>query len=72
MLVTSNYFHVLGVDAPLGRVFTDADDRTPVAVISNGFWEREFAGSRDAIGQVLRINKAVVTADHQIADLKRG
>ncbi|MBZ5624392.1 MAG: ABC transporter permease [Acidobacteriia bacterium] len=64
VLVTGGYFAVLGVQARLGRVFTEADDRAaapPVAVIADSFWEREFARSPDAIGQPLQINKAVVT-----------
>ncbi len=61
VLATAAYFQVLGVSAPVGRVFTPADDRAPVAVISDAFWDREFGRSRDAIGQPLRINKAIVT-----------
>jgi predicted permease len=64
VLVTGGYFAVLGVPARVGRVFTEADDQTaapPVAVISDGFWDREFGRSPEAIGQPLEINKAVVT-----------
>jgi len=62
-LVTGDYFRVLGIPASLGRVFTAADDHqtAPVAVISHAFWDREFGRSPAAIGQVLEINKAVVT-----------
>ena len=41
-IVTGSYFQVLGVNAQLGRVFTEDDDRPsapPVAVISYGFWQ---------------------------------
>jgi len=63
VLATGDYFRVLGVSASLGRMFTTADDRAaaPVAVISHAFWDREFGRSPAAIGQVLEINKAVVT-----------
>ena len=61
VIVTADYFRVLGVSAPLGRVFDDADDRAPVAVISDAFWNREFGRGRDVIGQTLGINKSVVT-----------
>jgi hypothetical protein len=60
-IVTGNYFHVLGVSARTGRVFTEADDRpaaTPVIVLSDAFWNREFGRSPSAIGQVLEINGA--------------
>src|SRR5262249_49338760 len=59
VLVTENYFEVLGVGARLGRAFTEREDHA-VAVIGDRFWRREFAGSADALGQSLRINNAVV------------
>jgi predicted permease len=63
-LVTGGYFHVLGVQAQAGRLFGDEDDRPaapPVAVISDAFWDREFARSPQALGQTLHINQASVT-----------
>jgi predicted permease len=63
VLVSGDYFQVLGVAARVGRVFTAEDDRAaaPVAVISDAFWESEFQRSPDALGKPLEINKAVVT-----------
>jgi predicted permease len=58
-IVTGNYFRVLGVSAGAGRVFTEADDRPaapPVIVLSDAFWNREFARSPSALGQALEIN----------------
>ena len=58
-IVTGNYFRVLGVSARAGRVFTEDDDRPaapPVIVLSDAFWNREFARNPRAIGQVLEIN----------------
>ena len=58
-IVTGNYFRVLGVNAHAGRVFTQDDDRpaaSPVIVLSDAFWNREFARSPAALGQVLEIN----------------
>ncbi len=63
-LASGGYFRVLGVNARLGRVFEDADDRPsaePVAVISHALWQRAFGGKVDALGRRLQINKAVVT-----------
>jgi hypothetical protein len=60
-IVSGNYFRVLGISARAGRVFTEDDDRpaaAPVIVISDAFWNREFARSFAAIGQVLEINGA--------------
>jgi predicted permease len=60
-IVTGNYFRVLGVSARTGRVFTEDDDRPaapPVIVLSDAFWNREFARSPSALGQTLEINGA--------------
>jgi predicted permease len=68
-------FDVLGVHAVIGRTFTPADDsRTggangPVAVISDGFWQRRFGGSRSAIGQRLTVDGLSYTV---IGVLPRG
>jgi len=64
VLVSGNYFQLLGVPARFGRTLSDSDDRAsapPVAIISDAFWDREFARSPAALGQPLTINKAVVT-----------
>jgi predicted permease len=58
-LVTGGYYETLGLNAAVGRLLTHDDDRRgaqPVAVISYGFWERHFARSATAVGQVLPLN----------------
>jgi predicted permease len=61
--VSGNYFHVLGVPALRGRVFTAEDDRRgggasgPVAVISYAFWKEHFAGDPGVIGRILHLNR---------------
>jgi predicted permease len=63
-IVTGNYFRVLGVNARAGRVFTTGDDRpaaSPVIVLSDAFWNREFSRSPSALGQVLEINGLAAT-----------
>src|ERR1022692_2076345 len=63
-IVTGNYFRVLGVNARAGRIFTEDDDRpaaSPVIVLSDAFWNREFARSPGALGQVLEINGIAAT-----------
>lgn len=46
LLVSDNYFSVLGGASALGRIFFDKECQAPlqcpVAVISYGFWERRF------------------------------
>jgi predicted permease len=64
-LVSGNYFEILGVPAAVGRVFTQAEDqapgRDPVAVISQGYWQRRFAGDRAVVGRTITVNGAALT-----------
>jgi predicted permease len=53
-LVTSNYFHILGVEPVEGRFFVP-NEEAPAAVISYGLWRTEFAGASAVVGQVLRV-----------------
>ena len=54
-LVSGNFFHLLGVQAALGRVFTVDDDRLgdprAVIVLSHAFWRRVFNSERGVIGR---------------------
>src|SRR4051812_3941086 len=58
--VSGEFFNTLGVHAIAGRVLTAADDRrgcaAPPAVISYGFWQREYAGSPSAIGRSVMLD----------------
>jgi predicted permease len=60
MLVTSNYFDVLGVRPVMGRGFLSSEDRAanaaPVAVISYRLWQRRFAGDRAIVGRTIQID----------------
>jgi predicted permease len=47
---TASLFDVLGVRALVGAVFTDADERAPVAVLSEGFWRERFGADPRAVG----------------------
>src|SRR5436190_1754588 len=59
-LVSGEYFTGLRQQAQAGRLLQAADNRAvgghPVAVISDGFWRRHFAGAPDAVGKPLAIN----------------
>jgi predicted permease len=62
--VSGNYYEVLGVRAQIGREILPSDDMPgspAVAMISDTFWNREFAGSPAAIGQSININDVPVT-----------
>ena len=60
MLVSGNYFRVLGVEPKLGRGFRDDEDRVPgrdaVVVLAPDFWKREFAGDPSVVGRIVRLN----------------
>jgi len=56
--VSGQYFEALGVHAVLGRTLTPADDRRGcpgVAVLSYGFWQREYGG-RDVVGRAISLD----------------
>ena len=55
--VTSNYLRLLGLRPAIGRGFTPDDERpgaAPVAMISYGRWQRQFAGSADVVGKTVK------------------
>lgn len=59
--MNGDFFHVLGVQPLLGRVFNAEDDRRgcgagPGAVVSYSFWQRELGGEASAIGRTLTID----------------
>jgi macrolide transport system ATP-binding/permease protein len=60
MMVSGNYFHVLGVEPRLGRGFRPDEDRVPgrnaVVVLGPDFWKREFASDPGVIGRTIRLN----------------
>src|SRR3982751_2879255 len=62
--VSGNYYEVLGVRAQIGREIRASDDMPgspAVAMISDGFWNREFARSPAAIGTSIKINDIPIT-----------
>jgi predicted permease len=64
-MVSGNYFAVLGVQPQLGRSLQPSDDRpgaaNPVAVISDGLWQRGFGRSPLALGQAINVNQSLFT-----------
>jgi predicted permease len=63
--VTGNFFSLLGVHPVIGRAFTEPETRVPgsapVIVISDGFWQRNFAADPQAVGGKLSINGSTFT-----------
>lgn len=62
--VTPGFFSMMGTQPFLGRVFSADDERASapqVAVISNRFWLKRFAGDPTVIGRVVNLNSAPIT-----------
>jgi predicted permease len=62
-LVTGGLFETLGLQPQAGRLIGPADDQPgapPVAVISDGYWVRQFGRRPDAIGRSLLLNGVAV------------
>jgi putative ABC transport system permease protein len=58
-MVSASFFPLLGIKPVAGRVFRPEEDQVgaqPVAIISGGFWKREFGSSTDAVGKTLDLN----------------
>jgi putative ABC transport system permease protein len=66
-LASGSFFDTLGVTALIGRTFSGADDQPgggpdgPVAVISYGFWQRQFKGDQRALGRTITLENVVLT-----------
>src|SRR5690606_16446692 len=58
-MVSPDYFTVLELRPHVGRVLDESDEAAggaPVALISHALWQRRYAGTRDILGQVVRID----------------
>lgn len=59
VLVSGQYFPLLGVQPLIGRTLSPADDTStgsPVAVLSYGFWNDRLGGRSDLLNKTIRIN----------------
>ncbi len=60
MLVTGNFFRVMGVEPELGRSFRPDEDqvegRDAVVVLGHDFWEKDLAADRSIIGRKVKLN----------------
>jgi putative ABC transport system permease protein len=62
MFVSGRFFDVLGVTPVVGRTFTADDDRRrsgpdgPVAVLSYGFWRREYGADPQIVGRPIHLD----------------
>lgn len=59
VLVSADFFELLGVKPFLGRGFLDAENdpgKNQVVVLSHGLWMSHFGGRRDIVGQSIRLD----------------
>jgi predicted permease len=57
--VIANFFQVLGVHPAMGRLFTEDDARngaSPVIVLSNAWWRRQFNADPEIVGKTFDLN----------------
>src|ERR671919_591012 len=54
--VSANLFPMLEAQPAAGRVFTAAEQQDRVVVLSDGFWQRRFAGDRNVINQSITLD----------------
>lgn len=62
-LVSGDFFHVLGIQPIMGRIFTSEEDKVPggnpVTVVSYGYWRRQFAGNPRIVGSTIRVGQGL-------------
>lgn len=59
MRVSPSLFPLLGVEAALGRTFTEAEmeeGNDHVALLTDGYWREHFGARPDVVGNTLRVN----------------
>jgi predicted permease len=61
LMVTDNYFSLLGGGSTIGRTFFDKECQValqcPVAVLSHSFWQRRFGSDQSVIGTTITLNR---------------
>src|SRR5688572_6152016 len=59
LYVSGRFLDTLGVTPIIGRGFTEHDDRRggePVAILSYGFWQRQYGGDPTVLGQTVSLD----------------
>ena len=64
-LVSGNFFQTLELQPALGRLFTSSDETSPganpVAVLSYGYWSRQFGADPSILSKALTVNGVPLT-----------
>ena len=58
LAVTANYFQVLGITPIVGRPLALDTSGPHEVILSYGYWQRRYGGSRSALGQRLTLDNA--------------
>lgn len=65
LLVSHDYFAVLGLSPEVGRLIDRRDEpsarESAVAVLSYSFWQNRFGGNRDVVGSTVTVNGTALT-----------
>ena len=65
VMATGNYFSVLGATPAQGRLWSaaecDVPGASPIAVLSHGFWQRQFGGDPGIVGRTVFLNRRSLT-----------
>jgi predicted permease len=61
LTTSSNFFDVLGIVASNGRLYSQRDEATELAVLSHGFWRKRLHSDARAIGQPIQLNGRLYT-----------
>lgn len=76
LMVSDNYFSILGGSSSLGRTFFDKECQAavqcPVAVLSHSFWQRRFGSDQSVIGTSVTLNRQHFTVIGVAAQDFRG
>ncbi len=60
LLVSDNFFRVMGIQPSLGRAFSADEGTVPgrdaIAVLSHDFWQNDLGGDPSVIGRAIRLN----------------
>src|SRR4029077_13626736 len=62
--VSTDFLRMLGVKPVIGRLFEEGEDevgRSPIVMISAGFWSRKFGSAPDVLGKGLTLDGRIYT-----------
>ncbi len=63
-MISAEFFTALGMQPLLGRTFRPEEDKAgagPVAILSDGLWNRKFGSAQDALGKNITLNGKAYT-----------